>query len=346
MKPPSTALPVLAASLIALTAVPSAAGFEGELETRQVRADINAIQRVVPDAAVDDPAKIAAIEPQRFVDDGGEGVRVNTSVMTIKGPWGRTDLNDPNMPGFMLMNFEEGNAYACSSDRRQCLRLTQADRLAAEAQMKTANAAIREAMKGQDLTPEQRAHLSGLLSETEEDNDEPPVTVEDTGREQTVAGARSNLYKATAGGDVAYAWMTTDLPDVSKVYNQALKLFEQSSRNKDFAARTREAVSSKGLPMRVQLVERSERGPVYRSNEIVAYRKKTVDDAFVQPPEGWKIRSREDLMAEAARTAHPGARNPRAPGAPPGAYPPAQLPPGVKLPPGAQLPPGVVPPQQ
>jgi hypothetical protein len=346
MKPPITALPFLAASLLALTPMRSAAAFEGELETRQVRADVNAIQRVVPDAVVDDPAMIAVVEPQRFVDDGGPGVRVNTSAMTIKGSWGRTDLNDPNMPGFMLMNFDEGNAYACSIDRRQCLRLTQADRQSAEAQMKTANAAIREAMKGQDLTPEQRAHLSGLLSETEEEHDDTPVAIEDTGREQSVAGARSTLYKATADGDVAYAWMTTELPDISKVYDQALKLFEQSSQNKGFAGRAREALSSKGLPMRVQLVESSERGPVYRSNEIVAYRNKTVDDSFVQPPAGWQIKSREELMAEAARTAHPGARNPRAPGAPPSGYPPAQLPPGVKLPPGVQLPPGVMPPQQ
>jgi len=325
--------------------MPSAAGFEGELETRQIRADLNAIQRVVPGASPVDPSTVAAIEPQRFVDDGGEGVRVNTSVMTIKGAWGRTDLNDPNMPGFMLMNFEEGNAYACSSDRKQCLRLTQEDRKAAEAQMDTANAAIREAMKNQKLTPEQQAHLSGMLREPD-DEDDTPVAVEETGREQTVAGARSSLYKASAGGDIAYAWMTTELPEISKVYNQALKLFEQSSRNKGFAGRAREAVSGKGLPMRVQLVEISQGRPVYRSNEIVAYRQKTVDDAYVRPPAGWKIRSREELMADAARSAHPGARNPRAPGAPPSAHPPVQLPPGVKLPPGTQLPPGVVPPSQ
>ena len=319
-RPRARLTPVLvflaAAMLLALRGGAVHAGFEGKITTRHVRADAGAIKRIVPEAEPGQQATLAQVPAERFASAGGKGVRIRKTVISVKGDWARFDMDDPGTPGFMVIHLADRVGFFCTPAQKQCMKMSPEDRVQADQQMAQMNAALREAMKSANLTPEQMAALPGNLGQPKPEA-RVPLEVEATGKNETVMGKKTSVYMTTSGQDVAFGWVTSEAPEISRIYDQATSIAESNVEQDDFDERARKALTAKGLPMKLQYVEAGVNGrATYRADEIVSFEAASIDDAYVKPPSTYAVKTREDMMREAMSGMHPGLGKP-----PPGAMP-------------------------
>ena len=276
--------------------VAASAGFEGKIQNRKVRADASAIERVVANTKSSGNSGLVSVPPQRFVDDGGDGIRVETGTLTVKGAWGRAESREADSAAgsgvFVLMNFENGDAFACRAERQRCTKTTRAEREAARDHAAEIRKAVRGVMKDAGLLGTGAGGAAG-------DSD---LGVEATQRASQVAGTSVTEYRISERERVAAAWIALSLPELASLYKDTLEVFELSGRDLGFTGRARSAAAEHGLPMRVVIVEPQRGAAVYRASEILGFENTAVEPAYVQPPAGWTIESAREQLEKGAHS--------------------------------------------
>ncbi len=283
-------------TLILMLSAPMAvsAGFEGTIRNRKVRADASAIARVAAGTQSTDYSGLASVPPQRFVDASGEGIHIETGTLTVKGAWARAESRDADgdrdSDVFILMNFENGDAYACRADRQRCTKTTRAEREAARDRAAEIRNAVRGVMKDAGL-------LSAGAGAAAED-----LVVAATQQTAQIGETPVTGYRIDEGERVAAAWIALSLPDLARLYKETLEIFELSGRDLGFTGRARSAAAARGLPMRVVIVEPQRGAAVYRASEILGFENTPIEPERMQPPAGWKIESAREQLEKGAHS--------------------------------------------
>ncbi len=102
--------------------------------------------------------------------------------------------------------------------------------------------------------------------------------------EQTINGMRANGFQVTDQRETVRGWVTSDKPELQQIFRQLEKIRDQTIERKSAVLSAKEALSSRGVPVRVQTLG----GRTYTWEDLIEVEEKPLSDDLFAAPAGFE----------------------------------------------------------